>query len=286
MLSEHKQMSYAELIAAKHSTRSLVADQLLDELVAAAREGHDPLLQQAADVLNRWDRQYLTESRGGWLFGIWFEKWLERTITKATDADPNYDFTSDQLVGDLFYAQPFDSDQPLTTPRGLADVPLAILALHDAANELQATVGALDIAWGDMARLRRGEIDLPGNGAGTVLGVFREIIYRQDKDGKFKSSSGDTYIALVEFSRPIRAQVLTTYGNATQNNTFEIGDQLHLAAKQQLRPAWRTLEEIEANLALRENLTSSRKSRGLAPKLASLQKTFAQPREFRETLIN
>ena len=219
------------------------------------RANHDPLLQQAADVLNRWDRQYLAESKGGWLFGIWFEKWLERTITKATDADPNYDFIFSQLVGDLFYAQPFDSTQPLTTPRGLADVPLAILALHDAASELQATIGALDIAWGDVARLRRGKIDLPGNGAGTELGVFREIIYQPDEDGKFQSSSGDTYIALVEFSRPVRAQVLTTYGNATQNNTFGIGDQLHLAAKQQLRSAWRTLEEIETNLALRENLT-------------------------------
>lgn len=254
MLNEHKQMSYAELIAAKHSTRALVADQLLGELVAAARGSDDPLLQQAADVLDRWDRQYLAKSQGGWLFGIWFEKWLERTITKATEADPNYDFTFGLLVGDLFYEQPFDPAKPLTTPRGLADVSLAILALHDAASELQATVGALDIAWGDIARLRRGKIDLPGNGAGTVLGVFREIVYEQDEDDKFKSSSGDTYIALVEFSQPVRAQVLTTYGNATQNNTFEIGDQLHLAAQQQLRPAWRTLGEIKANLVMSERL--------------------------------
>ena len=260
MLNDHKQMSYAELIAAKHSTRALVADQLLDELVAAARAGHDPLLQQAADVLDHWDRQYLAVSRGGWLFGIWFEKWLERTIAKAVDANPNYDFTFGQLVGDLFYAQPFDSAQPLTTPRGLADVPLALLALHDAVSELQTTVGVLDVAWGDIARLRRDEIDLPGNGAGTALGVFREIVYEPDEDGKFKSFSGDTYIALVEFSQPVRAQVLTTYGNATQSNTFSIGDQLHLAAKQQLRPAWRTLEEIEANLALRENINSGVKT--------------------------
>lgn len=254
MLNEHKQMSYAELIAAKHSTRALVADQLLDELVVAARGSDDSLLQQAADVLDRWDRQYLAESQGGWLFGIWFEKWLERTITKAADADSNHDFTFGQLVSSLFYAQSFDPAQPLATPRGLADVPLALLALRDAASELQATVGALDIAWGDIARLRRGKLDLPGNGAGTALGVFREIVYEADEDGKFKSSSGDTYIALVEFSQPVRAQVLTTYGNATQDHTFKIGDQLHLAAQQQLRPAWRTLREIEANLVMSERL--------------------------------
>lgn len=258
MLNARKQMSYAELIAAKHSTRALVADQLLDELVAAARGSGSRLLQQAANVLDCWDRQYLAESRGAWLFGVWFEKWLERTIAKATDADPDYNFTPDQLVGGLFYSQPFDPAQPLTTPHGLADVPLALLALHDAAGKLQAVAGALDVAWGDIARLRRGRTDLPGNGAGTALGVFREIVYEPDEDGKFKSSSGDTYIALVEFSQPVRAQVLTTYGNATQNSVFEIGDQLPLAAKQQLRLAWRTLDEIEANLAMREVLVTAR----------------------------
>lgn len=255
MLNAHRRMSYGELIAAKHSTHALVADQLLDDLIAAAHGSDSRLLLQAADVLDRWDRQYLAESRGAWLFGIWFEKWLERTIARATAADPAYDFTPDQLVGGLFYARPFDPAQPLTTPCGLADVPLALLALQDAVDELQATAGALDVAWGDLARLRRGRIDLPGNGAGTALGVFREIVYEPDEgDGKFKSSSGDTYIALVEFSQPVRAQVLTTYGNATQNSVFEMGDQLRLAARQQLRPAWRMLGEIEANLAMRETL--------------------------------
>ncbi|MCO6427705.1 penicillin acylase family protein [Nitrosomonas communis] len=254
ILNAHQQMSYAELIAAKHSTHALIADQLLDELIAAARGSDSRLLQQAADVLDRWDRQYLAESQGAWLFGAWFEKWLERTIAKATAADPDYSFTPAQLVGSLFYAQPFDATAPLTTPHGLADIPLALLALQDAAGKLQATAGALDVAWGEIARLRRGRIDLPGNGAGTALGVFREIVYEPDEDGKLKSSSGDTYIALVEFSQPVRAQVLTTYGNASQHNIFEIGDQLPLAAKQQLRPAWRTLDEIEANLAIREIL--------------------------------
>jgi acyl-homoserine-lactone acylase len=254
MLNAHQQMSYEELIAAKHSTRALVADQLLDDLITAARESNSQVLLQAADVLGHWDRQYLAESRGAWLFGVWFEKWLERTIAKATVADPNYSFTPDQLVGSLFYTQPFDATQPLTTPYGLADIPLALLALQDAASELQATKGTLDVAWGEIARVRRGKTDLPGNGAGTALGVFREIVYEPDEDGKFKSFSGDTYIALIEFSQPVHAQVLTTYGNASQHPISEIGSQLPLAAKQQLRPAWRMLDEIEANLVMREIL--------------------------------
>lgn len=254
ILNAHKKMYYADLLAAKHSTRSLVADRLLDELIAAARANTSPLLKQAAYVLDRWDRHFLADSQGGWLFYTWFRKWVKRTIEKTTAENPGYRFTSDQLVGSLFYTHPFDPAFPLHTPRGLADVSLALQALEDAAIELEATVNALDVAWGDIARLRRGVIDLPGNGAPTALGVFREIFYEQDADGKFKSTSGDTYIALVEFSQPVRAQVLTTYGNTTQKSIFEVGDQLRLAAKQQLRSALRTLDEIEANLVMREYL--------------------------------
>lgn len=254
ILNEHKQMSYADLLAAKHSTRSLVADRLLDELIAAARASANPLLMQAAHVLDQWDRHFSAESQGGWLFYTWFRKWVKRTITKNTTENPGYRFSPGQLVGSHFYAHPFDPALPLHTPHGLADVSLAIQALEEAAIELEATIGALDVAWGDIARLRRGEIDLPGNGAPTALGVFREIFYEQDADGKFKSVSGDTYIALVEFSQPVRAQVLTTYGNTTQNSIFEVGDQLRLSAKQQLRSALRTLDEIEANLVMREYL--------------------------------
>ncbi|CAE6502942.1 conserved hypothetical protein [Nitrosomonas nitrosa] len=254
ILNEHNKMHYADLLAAKHSTRSLVADRLLDELIAAARISGHPLLKQAAHVLDQWDRHFLAESQGGWLFYTWFRKWVKRTIKKTTAENPSYRFTPDQLVGSLFYTHPFDPAFPLHTPRGLADMSLAIHALEEAAIELDAKFGALDVAWGDSARLRRGQVDLPGNGAPTALGVFREIFYEEDADGKFKSTSGDTYIALVEFSQPVRAQVLTTYGNATQNGFFEIGDQLRLAANQQLRPAWRTLDEIETNLMMRERL--------------------------------
>jgi acyl-homoserine-lactone acylase len=45
-----------------------------------------------------------------------------------------------------------------------------------------------------------------------------------------------------------------TYGNASQPGSPHVGDQLVLAAKGELRPVWRTREEIEANLELRESL--------------------------------
>jgi acyl-homoserine-lactone acylase len=70
------------------------------------------------------------------------------------------------------------------------------------------------------------------------------------------SLAGDTYIAAIEFSQPVRAQVLTTYGNASQPNSPHIDDQLPLFARNVMRPAWRTREEIMAHLEACEVLTA------------------------------
>jgi acyl-homoserine-lactone acylase len=106
-----------------------------------------------------------------------------------------------------------------------------------------------------VARLRRGRYDLPGNGNDGFLGVFLVIIYVPAPDGRLQPFAEDNFVAAVEFADPLRAQVLLTYGNATQANAFDIGAQLQLAAEKQLHPAWRTRAEIEANLASRETLT-------------------------------
>jgi acyl-homoserine-lactone acylase len=66
------------------------------------------------------------------------------------------------------------------------------------------------------------------------------------------STGGDSYVAAVEFSNPVRARVLLTYGNATQPGSPHVGDQMELFSKKQLRPAWRKRAEIEANLESRE----------------------------------
>ena len=57
---------------------------------------------------------------------------------------------------------------------------------------------------------------------------------------------------LLSFSNPVKAKVLITYGNATQPGSTHIGDQLPLYARNQLRTAWRTRQEVEAHLESRK----------------------------------
>jgi len=84
------------------------------------------------------------------------------------------------------------------------------------------------------------------------MGTFRILTFEQDDDLRFYPVHGDSYIAVVEFGEPLRAQVLLSYGNATQSHSPHVGDQLELFAEKALRDAWLSRDEIEANLARRE----------------------------------
>jgi acyl-homoserine-lactone acylase len=116
--------------------------------------------------------------------------------------------------------------------------------------------GALAVPWGDVHRIRYAGRDLPGNGAsGDPGGVFRVAHYERAQEGDAVSRlvAGDSYYAVVEFSDPVRARVLTAYGNATREGSPHHGDQLELFAEQRMREVWRTREAVLANLERRES---------------------------------
>lgn len=71
--------------------------------------------------------------------------------------------------------------------------------------------------------------------SGPVLRLF----HPEDDQAGHHSIGGDPYVAAVEFSDPMRAQVLVTYGNASQPDSPHFGDQLTLPAIAEMRPAWR-----------------------------------------------
>jgi acyl-homoserine-lactone acylase len=237
MLDEDKSISFEELIAYKHSTRMELADRILDDLIAAAREHGSDLAKLAADVLEKWDRSADAESRGAALFTFWAQE-MRLTGSRAWKV----------------FATQWDEKNPRTTPDGLSDPKAAVRALERAAQKVKASFGSLDVAWGDVARLRIGERNYPANGGVGELGIFRVVEYDQDRDGRYRAIGGDSYVAAIEFSIPVRARVLLSYGNSSQPGSRHNGDQLELFSKKQMREAWRTRKEIEANLEMRDVL--------------------------------
>ena len=232
MLNDDGYITYEELIRYKHSTRMELADRLLDDLLPAARLHGGELAKRAADVLEAWDRNADADSRGAVLL---------------------QEFSRENTVP---FAVPWSEASPLSTPDGLSDPAAAVAALEAAAATVEETYGSLDVPWGEVFRLQRDSVDLPANGGPGGLGIFRAVHYEPAEENRFKASSGESYVAVIEFSDPVRAMALMSYGNASQPGSPHRTDQLPLFARKELRPVWRTREEIEAHLSSRKVFTA------------------------------
>jgi acyl-homoserine-lactone acylase len=237
MLAETPRMTLERMVELKHSTRMEAADHLVQDVVAAARAVGDPSAREAAAVLERWDRTADAQSRGGVLFAA-YHRALQRQWWPG---------------GSLFEV-PWSPQAPLSTPDGLSDPRAAVALLSQVAEEVRATYGALDVPWGDVYRLRRNGLDLPASGGGGDLGIFRVLDFEpiRGDSTRYFATGGDSFIAVVEFSRPLRAQVLTVYGNATQADSPFRTMQLELFAGKRMRDAWLTREEVLQNLSRRD----------------------------------
>jgi acyl-homoserine-lactone acylase len=241
LLAEDEHVTLDELVAYQSETRMEMADRILDDLLAAAREHGGELTQRAGDVLERWDRRADADSRGAVLFAAWAQAALERD-------------------GESLVAVPWSEQAPLTTPDGLANPRAAVALLDEVSEQVEAAHGRLDVAWGEVYRLRAGTVDLPASGGPGELGLLRVLNFAPGQDEHSQAVFGDTYVAAVEFADPVQAQVLLTYGNASQPGSPHVGDQLALFARKEMRQAWRTREEIEAHLEARELLTAGGES--------------------------
>jgi acyl-homoserine-lactone acylase len=235
MLSESAKISFEQLQQFKWSHRCELADRVLPDLLEAAALYGDDLEKRAAQVLARWDRSTDADSRGALLFLDWADQ---------AGAVNGYSARG--------YARPLDLRLPLTTPAGLADPQTAVRALGAAARAMLDSFGALDIPWGQVMRLRIGSVDLPASGGPGRLGVFDVIDFAPLENGTRVANFGASYMALVSFDRPTRAQVLLSYGASSQPGSPHNSDQLVLLAHGQLRDAWRTRAQVEANLERRD----------------------------------
>jgi len=146
----------------------------------------------------------------------------------------------------------WSKDNPVLTPDGLADQKQAVALLINASNWVQDKYGSLDAAWGDFNRFQINGIDYPANGGPEKYGIFRVIFFSNYDNVKNRAIAGDSYVAITEFGKEVNAQVLLSYGNATQPGNKHIGDQLKLMSEKKMRPALLKRADIMKNLEKRE----------------------------------
>jgi len=227
-------LSLEDVVELKHSMRMVLADRVKDELIAVARARiPSGELAAAVDLLAGWDNRAARDSRGAALFEAWAFRYFE-----TTDAERRYRVA-------------WSEEDPTLTPRGLGDRARAVEALRWAAEDLKARFGSWDVTWGDVHRIRAGDLDIPVGGCTGDLGCFRVIGYQRDEDGKFRARTGDAWVLAVEFGEIPRAYSVLAYGNSNREDSPYFYDQAEMFANEAVKVVAYTEEDIQRDLVAR-----------------------------------
>jgi acyl-homoserine-lactone acylase len=219
LIDNDRVLSLEDVVKLKHSYRMLLADRVRDDLVRAVRATKPTgEVARAIDLIAAWDKTVAPESRGGTLFEIWWTRY--------------------RTTGGRF-ARPWSPAEPTTTPRGLEETQRAVDAFTFAVDDIRRRFGAVDVAWGDVHRVRRGNVDVPVGGCASDLGCFRVITYRSAPDGNYEAVGSDGWILAVEFGDTPRGYSVLAYGESPKPDSPHFADQAAMFARGELKPiAW------------------------------------------------
>jgi len=243
LITQMKKLSLEDVIRLKHSYRMLAAERFKGELLAAVRASDPPPspgVMEAAALLERWDDTVSPESRGSTLFEVWFWRYL---APDSGDTRPLRDRERDLIT------TPWSAARPLETPAGLADAERAARSFAWAVEETARRYGSYDVAWGEVHRVRLGDLDLPVGGCSGSLGCFRVLGYRDAPDGKQQVARGDGWVLAVEFGRDgPRAYSILAYGESSNPDSPHHTDQAEMFTRGELKRVAFTEAEIAAQL--------------------------------------
>ena len=241
LIGGDNKLSLEDVVRLKHSYRMLLADRVKPDLITAVKS-KEPTGDVAAAIglLERWDNTAAPESKGATLFELW---WAEYSGLRPPNRTP--------LPDEKRFAKVWTAADPFNTPRGLADPVRAIEAFNWAVAETARRYGSFDVAWGDVHRVRRGNVDVPVGGCAGSLGCFRALTFARDKDGKLATTGGDGWVLAVEFGEVPRAFSVLAYGQSARRESPWFADQAEMFAKGQLKKVAFTTAEVEAQAVSR-----------------------------------
>ena len=245
LINHGKSVTLDKVMRDKYTMRLLLAERVKDDVLKLNKIGAetDPELEQAVTVLRAWDNTVARDSVGGLLFATFWKKYC--AMNKKKDL---------REWANNLYAVPWDEKQPATTPSGIRHPESARAALIAAAKEVKQAHGKLGVTWGDVHRLRRGDLDVPiggftdEGGFPVEFGAFRIIRYNPDKDGKYRAASGDSFVMAVEFTSPPTAYSISAYSQSDDPKSRHHTDQSALFAQEKWKRVRFTEEDIAKHL--------------------------------------
>ena len=213
-LTKHATVSPEQLRELKFHKRAVLADLVLDQLLAAAKDHED--LTQAVEVLSAWDREVTTDNPGYPLF------WLWSLLHAPTHLHLSW------LTG---------FDGPGTLPTGLADEAGAVAVLQAAVLTLGLLGIPLDVTLGQLATMGEGDDAIPASGGSGFVGSLKCFELVPTPTGELVIAIGDTWVSHVEFqadAAPVANSVLV-YGNTTEPGAPPSPSQYAMWAQDRLR---------------------------------------------------
>lgn len=199
ILSPLRSISDEQLLAAKFdltSSERSTTVAIVNEILATD-SSNDTELAEIQALLRTWDRRAANDSPAAALVG-------------------------------LTYQPIYNAGRANTPP------PTPVEAARAAAAHLRQHFGRLDPPLGDVLRLRRGDVDLPLEGAPDVLRALR---WHDDPDGRTVADFGDGFMMVMDWApdRTLTTRVISQWGASDRPESAHYNDQSEMFARRQWR---------------------------------------------------
>jgi len=253
LVSGSEKLSLEDVVRLKHSYRMLLADRVKPDLISAMKAGNPTGdVAAALSLLGKWDNTAAPNSRGSVIFELWWQRYSTRPATeRSPQAGDQQGFAVTRFPDEKRFAHVWSADDPFNTPRGLADAARAVEAFAWAVEETKRRYGSLDVTWGDVHRVRRGNVDVGVGGCNNELGCFRTLNFRSEPDGKLAATVGDGWILAVEFDPTPRAYSVLAYGESRLPPSPYFSDQAEMFARGELKKVAFTQADVDAQAVMR-----------------------------------
>ncbi|RLA30334.1 MAG: hypothetical protein DRR11_13550 [Gammaproteobacteria bacterium] len=218
-LASGEKVTADDLRAILYSQRNYGAELLLDDVLKACGDDTNVMLanDKTVDIapsckaLAAWDRTANVDSRG---MHVWTEFW--RIANRIEN----------------LYSVPFDANDPVNTPRGIAlETPSVRTAVRQAIAEGQVVLEDAgiepDARWGDLQYAMRNDKKIPIPGAQGWAGMFSMIVASLSKDkGYSPIVHGNSYIQVISWDKEgnLKPGGILTYSQSQEPESEHYSD--------------------------------------------------------------
>jgi len=232
-LSRNDRITVEETIALVMDEYCLTADRHWSALMTACERllreptGLEDHSAKAIKLLREWDRVGNVHSTAMTLFTLWKIRCDAR-----------------------FEAHEGEPDQGT---RGQIETE----ALDETIQDMVARHGRVEVAWGDIHRLCRGDRTYPVGGSSRHTEAIRPVGGKLDDEGRIVADSGSAFTMVVALGDKTEAWSLVPYGNSERSDSPHFADQIPLWTQGRLKRTRFTSEEVAAHRVSREKLMRS-----------------------------